>query len=82
MTSKILSRYHALSLTLIIWGIGNGICPLSVKSEPVSTPSPVKLPEDSLDLSPEIMENSPVLQRWHKQVPDLLEEIKNDKALI
>ena len=80
MTSKLLSRYHALSLTLILWSMGNGICPLSVKSEPVSTPSAVKLPEDSLDLSPEIIETSPVLQRWHKQVPDLLEEIKNDPS--
>ena len=80
MTSKCLSRYHALTVTLVLWGMGNGICPLSVKSEPVSTPNPVELPEDSLDLSPEIMENSPVLQRWHKEVPDLLEEIKNDPS--
>ena len=80
MTSKCLSRYHALTVTLVLWGMGNGICPLSVKSEPAKPPNQTQLTEDSLDLSPEIMENSPVLQRWHKQVPDLLEEIKNDPS--
>ena len=80
MTSKCLSRYHALTVTLILWGMGNGICPLSVKSEPAKPPNQTQLTEDSLDLSPEIMENSPVLQRWHKEVPDLLEEIKNDPS--
>ena len=80
MTSKCLSRYHALTVTLVLWGMGNGICPLSVKSEPAETPTQTQLTEDSLDLSPEIMENSPVLQRWRKEVPDLLEEIKNDPS--
>ncbi|MEB3123019.1 MAG: hypothetical protein VKL41_17585 [Snowella sp.] len=80
MTSKCLSRYHALTVTLVLWGMGNGICPLSVKSEPAKPPTQTQLTEDSLDLSPEIMENSPVLQRWRKEVPDLLEEIKNDPS--
>ena len=80
MTSKCLSRYHALTVTLVLWGMGNGIYPLSVKSEPAKPPNQTQLTEDSLDLSPEIMENSPVLQRWHKEVPDLLEEIKNDPS--
>ena len=31
-----------------------------------------------LDLSPEIIENSPVLQRWLKEVPNVLEDIRND----
>jgi hypothetical protein len=60
--------------------MGNGIFPLSVKSEPAKLPNQTQLTEDSLDLSPEIMENSPVLQRWQKQVPNLLEEIKNDPS--
>ena len=80
MTSKCLSRYHALTVTLVLWGMGNGICPLNVKSEPAKPPNQTQLTENSLDLSPEIMENSPVLQRWHKEVPDLLEEIKNDPS--
>lgn len=33
-----------------------------------------------LDLSPEIIENSPVLQRWMRKVPNVLEEIKHDPS--
>jgi hypothetical protein len=60
--------------------MGNGIFPLSVKSEPAKLPNQTQLTEDSLDLSPEIMKTSPVLHRWQKQVPNLLEEIKNDPS--
>jgi hypothetical protein len=80
MTSKCLSCSHALAVTLVLWSMGNGIFPLSVKSEPAKLPNQTQLTEDSLDLSPEIMETSPVLQRWQKQVPNLLEEIKNDPS--
>jgi len=80
MTSKCLSRSHALVVTLVLWSMGNGVFPLSVKSEPAKLPNQTQLTEDSLDLSPEIMKTSPVLQRWQKQVPNLLEEIKNDPS--
>jgi hypothetical protein len=33
-----------------------------------------------LDLSPEIIDNSPVLQRWLKEVPNVLEDIRNDPS--
>lgn len=33
-----------------------------------------------LDLSPEIIENSPVLQRWIKEVPNILDDIRNDPS--
>ncbi|MBW4631700.1 MAG: hypothetical protein KME30_07295 [Iphinoe sp. HA4291-MV1] len=33
-----------------------------------------------LDLSPEVIKNSPVLQRWRRQVPNVLEDIKNDPS--
>lgn len=32
------------------------------------------------DLSPEIIENSPVLQKWLQEIPNLLEEIKNQPS--
>ena len=35
---------------------------------------------DSLDLDPEIIDNSPVLQRWLEEVPDILSDIKNDPS--
>src|ERR687886_1630536 len=37
-------------------------------------------PAQELDLSPEIIEGSPVLQRWLKQVPNVLDEIRNDPS--
>jgi hypothetical protein len=36
--------------------------------------------EPTLDLSPEIIEDSPVLQRWLEEVPDVLEDIDNDPS--
>jgi hypothetical protein len=41
------------------------------------TPKPAA---QQLDLSPEIIENSPVLQRWLRQVPNVLEDIRNDPS--
>ncbi len=35
---------------------------------------------DTLELNPEILEGSPVLQRWLEAVPDLLSEIANDPS--
>jgi hypothetical protein len=45
--------------------------------QPQAAPKP---PAQDLDLSPEIIENSPVLQRWLRQVPNVLEEIRNDPS--
>ncbi|MBD1843312.1 hypothetical protein H6F89_07830 [Cyanobacteria bacterium FACHB-63] len=33
-----------------------------------------------LDLDPKVIQNSPVLQRWQKQVPNVTEEIKTDPS--
>lgn len=38
------------------------------------------LNSQSVDLSPEIIEGSPVLQRWLQEVPNVLEEIHNDPS--
>lgn len=35
---------------------------------------------DDLDLEPDILENSPVLQRWLEDTPDLLRDIRQDPA--
>jgi len=45
--------------------------------QPQATPN---TPAQQLDLSPEIIENSPVLQRWLRQVPNVLEEIRNEPS--
>ncbi len=35
------------------------------------------LPNNSIDLSPELINGSPVLQKWLKGIPDVLDDIKN-----
>lgn len=35
---------------------------------------------ETFDLPPEIIKDSPVLQRWLKEVPDVLEEIRDDPS--
>ncbi len=46
-----------------------------VYSQPTDSPQ-----ENPLDLPPEIINNSPVLQKWMKEVPDVLEDINNDPS--
>jgi hypothetical protein len=46
-----------------------------------ASPSLAETPSSTkLDINPEIIKNSPVLQRWQKQVPNVLEDIKNDPS--
>ena len=35
---------------------------------------------ESLDLNPEIIKNSPVLQRWLEKIPNVLQDIENDPS--
>lgn len=42
------------------------------------TPSPSAA--EQLDLDPQILENSPVLQRWTEEIPNVLSEIRNDPS--
>ncbi|MCT7975799.1 hypothetical protein [Laspinema olomoucense] len=72
--------YLALHLTLTWGGIPVASArPLlaQVEDSPLdSEPSN----SESVDLSPEIIEGSPVLQRWLEEVPNVLEEIRNDPS--
>lgn len=57
------------------------ICLLLVSSPAGSAPQPQKTPNASdLDLSPEVIKNSPVLRRWLRQVPNVLDDIANDPS--
>ena len=52
-------------------------------SQTETTPQSETTPQPSaqeLDLKPEIIENSPVLQRWLRQVPNVLEEIRHEPS--
>lgn len=60
-------------LPLTIW--------LLVASVPAwSAPQPKTPNAADLDLSPEVIESSPVLQRWMRQVPNVLEEITSEPS--
>ncbi|NER39403.1 MAG: hypothetical protein F6J93_36575 [Oscillatoria sp. SIO1A7] len=47
----------------------------SAEANPESNPDAL-----DLDLDPEVIEDSPVLQRWLREVPNVLEEIRNDPS--
>ena len=54
-----------------------------LRSQTETTPQPQTTPKPAaqeLDIKPEIIENSPVLQRWLKKVPNVLEDIRNDPS--
>ncbi len=42
--------------------------------------APLPTAAEQLDLDPKILENSPVLQRWTEEIPDVLSEIRNDPS--
>lgn len=58
----------------ISWGLA---IPGARANEPIS---PAPLPGSELDLPPEVIEDSPVLQRWLEEVPDVRSEIRHDPS--
>ncbi|MEP0750783.1 hypothetical protein NDA03_00995 [Trichocoleus sp. Lan] len=70
------SILFAISTSLIL-GISSAQTQTQAQTQPQETPKPEA---SELDLSPEIIENSPVLQRWRRDVPNVLEEIRNDPS--
>ncbi len=46
--------------------------------QPETQPSPDR--QNSIDLSPEIINGSPVLQKWLKEIPDVMSEIRTDPS--
>ncbi|NWF57866.1 MAG: hypothetical protein HXY43_00690 [Fischerella sp.] len=63
---------------LSIFCVGLGIS-LLLAASPAWSQTPSTSAQD-LDLSPEIIKKSPVLQRWRRQVPNVLEEIQNEPS--
>lgn len=48
-----------------------------LESPPVATPPN---PDSEFDIDPQIIEDSPVLQRWQEEIPDIAADIKYDPA--
>ncbi|MEC4894400.1 MAG: hypothetical protein SAL07_14015 [Oscillatoria sp. PMC 1051.18] len=46
----------------------------------IAAPALSQTPAEQLELDPEIIENSPVLQRWLEEIPNVLEDIENDPS--
>lgn len=60
-----------LSISLLIWGINAPLVAMISQANP--------LPEE-IDVPPEIIEESPVLQRWLKKIPNVLEDIRQEPS--
>lgn len=74
-------NYRAkLSCRLLAFGCSLGVCWFTASTPSWSAPQLETTKQAQLDLSPEIIENSPVLQRWLRRVPSVLEEISNDPS--
>lgn len=56
------------------------ICFLLTSTPAWSQPQSPQNAADDLDLNPEVIESSPVLRRWLRQVPNVLDEITNDPS--
>lgn len=49
---------------------------------PVDTAPPASEPVTPLNLTPEVIDQSPVLQRWIEEVPDVRADIRNDPSFV
>jgi hypothetical protein len=67
--------------------LGIGLCgqillnfPVAAQETRQAGEGDINSPQNHLDLPPEIIEDSPVLQRWLKEIPDVLEDIRRDPS--
>lgn len=65
---------HANSLPLLV-GYTDLVAQTPTQPEQPAAPS-----DNSIDIAPEIIQGSPVLQKWLKGIPDVLEDIKTDPS--
>ncbi|MGB5771059.1 MAG: hypothetical protein WBM32_14515 [Crocosphaera sp.] len=74
-------KINALTVVIILTLFSTIVETVSSQNSPSNTGSSSdSLTENSLDLPPEIINNSPVLQRWSEKIPDVLEEINHDPS--
>ncbi|UBF26856.1 hypothetical protein K9N68_02380 [Kovacikia minuta CCNUW1] len=72
LIDKRLPQGEDSSTTQITFPVPSGVAQPSVSSVPPSAAN--------LDLDPNLINSSPVLQRWLKKVPDIQKDIRNDPA--
>ena len=66
-------NFKAFSCVIILTAFSTRVDPVYSQTADYSS-------ENSLDLPPEVINNSSVLQRWMKEVPNVLEDINNDPS--
>jgi hypothetical protein len=72
-------------VSVLVWGLSVYLLCLTVpvySQTPVNVESPAisNPPIPELDIQPEIIKNSPVLRRWRRKVPNVLEDIHKDPS--
>lgn len=72
-------RWHYPLLGIILFNFTLAIAS-PARSEKTPQKNDPAAPTETLDLKPETIEESPVLQRWLEKVPDVSEEIDNDPS--
>ncbi len=78
--------YHIFVGTAIVclgcWGqsLPSLANPNRLSQNQAQTETPPSLDRNSIDLSPEIINGSPVLQKWLKNIPDVMSDIQTDPS--
>lgn len=70
-------------MAVVLLGCWGSNLPSIASPNPVAqVPAPVESPpaHNSIDLSPEIINGSPVLQKWLKEIPDVMIDINTDPS--
>jgi hypothetical protein len=85
MRAPTMSQTLRLTCLLVLAMVGCGLAPFAAKADELAqSPSPNEAlpvgPNESLELPAGTVEGSPVLQQWRDEVPDVLNEIRNDPS--
>lgn len=71
----------AMACSLVATDMVREICPSALAQAADNGPSPVTSePSPALNLPPEILDSSPVLQDWLEEIPDIADEIRNEPS--
>lgn len=77
----LISATGSLSSALAATPPASHSSPFDKSSLAPRSPSPIaQTPAEELDLDPEIIEDSPVLQRWLEEIPDVRSDIRHDPS--
>ena len=88
LTARLLILRYLFDCSLVLVGCFALLAiAFSVSASPVNAQTPAENlpelePDSELNLSPETIEQSPVLQRWLESVPNISEDIRNDPSFV